>query len=480
MNIDCCKSYVGKQIIGLLPSEEECLYYLVIDSIFVSGGNFIGCTINGQPVGNVANAFFTSVQTTTTSETAVFWYTGTQPDTIVVVDPFNNEFPFTYTKVTDLDGSCDPACYQASFDYGYVVQYFEYFTNGGAYPASFGNISIDDQTSLYNALGQMLGPNITVSSVWDGSQYVVTINGAFALGSPLQFDDGAGDVVTFNLLPCEITPPEPVPLYFLTAYPGASAAYSVRKLSYTYSGAAIRVRRSSDNTEQNIGFVGFDLDTTALTTFVGAGSGFITKWYDQSGNGNDFFANIAAAQPIIINLGTLSIVNLKPAIKFDGLNNYLLGTNSINLTGQISIYTVARLSRNYTTYSRLLHGKDDVFVDIGTDTSENIVSGYGNGVSWSQITANSATTWLNLQRLVSSLNNGTDSQFVNNVAKTPRISAFGNFNNIFMLGGFYISFGQNKFNQMWQGEVQELIIYPNYQITNNNNINTNIMTYYAI
>jgi type III restriction enzyme len=40
----------------------------------------------------------------------------------------------------------------------------------------------------------------------------------------------------------------------LDQYSGAAAAYSLRKLSTSYSGSAIRVRRSSDNAEQNIGF----------------------------------------------------------------------------------------------------------------------------------------------------------------------------------------------------------------------------------
>ena len=39
----------------------------------------------------------------------------------------------------------------------------------------------------------------------------------------------------------------------LDTNPGASVAYSLRKLSSAYAGSAIRVRRSSDNTEQNIG-----------------------------------------------------------------------------------------------------------------------------------------------------------------------------------------------------------------------------------
>lgn len=49
----------------------------------------------------------------------------------------------------------------------------------------------------------------------------------------------------------------------------SAAAYSLRKLRSAYSGDAIRVRRSSDNAEQDIGFVNNELDVTALTAFVG-------------------------------------------------------------------------------------------------------------------------------------------------------------------------------------------------------------------
>ena len=42
-------------------------------------------------------------------------------------------------------------------------------------------------------------------------------------------------------------------------------------------GSAVRVRRSSDNSETDIGFtVNGNLDTAALLTFVGAGNGFVT------------------------------------------------------------------------------------------------------------------------------------------------------------------------------------------------------------
>ena len=50
---------------------------------------------------------------------------------------------------------------------------------------------------------------------------------------------------------------------------GAVAAYSLRKLRAAYSGSAVRVRRSSDNTEQDIGFTTQgELDTASLLSFV--------------------------------------------------------------------------------------------------------------------------------------------------------------------------------------------------------------------
>lgn len=64
----------------------------------------------------------------------------------------------------------------------------------------------------------------------------------------------------------------------------AAAAYSLRKLRSAYAGSAIRVRRSSDNAEADIGFTGNNFDTAALLAHVGVGDGFVTTWYDQSGN----------------------------------------------------------------------------------------------------------------------------------------------------------------------------------------------------
>ena len=92
----------------------------------------------------------------------------------------------------------------------------------------------------------------------------------------------------------------------LDCYPNAAAAYSLRKLRTAYTGNCIRVRRTGDNVEQNIGFLNNYLDTAALKTFIGVtASGFITTWFDQSGNGINATQTNAANQPNIVSAGSL-------------------------------------------------------------------------------------------------------------------------------------------------------------------------------
>ena len=103
--------------------------------------------------------------------------------------------------------------------------------------------------------------------------------------------------------------------FLLDIYTGAAAAFSMYKLRSAYSGNCLRVRRDSDNTEQDIGFVNNFLDTTSLQTFVGSNSGYIVTWYDQSGNSNDATNSTTATQPRIVNAGVIDTYNVKTCSK---------------------------------------------------------------------------------------------------------------------------------------------------------------------
>ena len=101
-------------------------------------------------------------------------------------------------------------------------------------------------------------------------------------------------------------------------------AFSVRQLSSAYTGNCMQVRRSSDNTTQTIGFTtAGDLDTTTLKTFVGTGTGYVSIWYDQSGNGYNATQTPIADQPTIMTSGVINRENGQPSVYTSGASGFL-------------------------------------------------------------------------------------------------------------------------------------------------------------
>jgi hypothetical protein len=135
----------------------------------------------------------------------------------------------------------------------------------------------------------------------------------------------------------------------LDPYPGISFAYSFRKLRTAYTGNCIRVRRSNDNAEQDIGFTTQGvLDTASLKTFVGANSGFVTTWYDQSDRPTPRNATqtTAANQPRIVNAGVVDRESGDVALVFDGTNDFLRENFSNLLVANTTLLTVASRRNN--------------------------------------------------------------------------------------------------------------------------------------
>lgn len=107
---------------------------------------------------------------------------------------------------------------------------------------------------------------------------------------------------------------------------------SLKKLVSTAT-VAIRVRRSSDNTEQDIGFTANSLDTASLATFVGANSAYVTKFYDQTGNGFDMVQATSTKQPRIVNAGAYDAKAI-----FDATDDFMKVTSLTLGTPYFGIY----------------------------------------------------------------------------------------------------------------------------------------------
>ncbi|HUV83383.1 MAG TPA: arabinofuranosidase catalytic domain-containing protein [archaeon] len=169
------------------------------------------------------------------------------------------------------------------------------------------------------------------------------------------------------------------PTLLLDFYQNAAAAYSLRKLSTTYTGDAIRVRRASDNTELNIGFVNNELDTASLTTFCSGTDGFVKTWYDQSGNTRNAAQTTAANQPQIVSSGSVITQGGKPSMRFDGSNDALVASvnNPFSFTGGVSlIHASYKNSSAYKAYETILSAgtTGDAILNLNNAMS----LGYGN------------------------------------------------------------------------------------------------------
>lgn len=116
----------------------------------------------------------------------------------------------------------------------------------------------------------------------------------------------------------------PLPQPTFNIYDQTVGTYSFRLLANDYTGSCIRVRRSNDDAEQDIGFSAGVLDQTALTTFVGANDGFVVKWYDQSILRRDASQVNNAQQPQIVTAGVVNTLNGEPCMNLDGTDDVLL------------------------------------------------------------------------------------------------------------------------------------------------------------
>ena len=124
------------------------------------------------------------------------------------------------------------------------------------------------------------------------------------------------------------------PLLLDTISVPALGAYSVfHKLRRAYAGSAFRLRRSSDNALLDVGFVGDVVDIAAALAHVGAGSGFIDRFYGQGLTAFDLSQATLAKQPRLINAGTLDVMSgSTPALNFDGVDDSLTRPDVMGLT----------------------------------------------------------------------------------------------------------------------------------------------------
>lgn len=171
----------------------------------------------------------------------------------------------------------------------------------------------------------------------------------------------------FFLGPPEVIEPLSPATLLLDLYPNALTAYSTSRISSSYTGNLLRVRRSSDNQELDIPYdTNNFLDETVLTNFIGSSDAFVTKWYDQSGNNFDQVQSSILIQPKIAVGGVIIKEGTRPTVFFDGLNDYTTTTRTINVNG-LSEFTQSIVTRpmRQTRFSVNIQGAQQAIIETG-------------------------------------------------------------------------------------------------------------------
>jgi surface protein len=247
----------------------------------------------------------------------------------------------------------------------------------------------------------------------------------------------------------------------ISSYSGLAVAYSLRKVVPTYGGSAIEIQ--SGSVSQSIGFDSFgDLDVAAIKSFAGSGDAFVKTWYDQSGNGYHASQGTLAAQPKIYSgsLGAIITQGGKPAVSF-------ASSTILNINGILS-------SSAYNDFW-VLQTEDTVFIPM--------VSVSGNRFSW--IGAQGSTSGYLYEQF------GTPTLYKNSTLSTPTnqgqiYDRFLGYNLIHTAGantstwssGWSISGYSEPYRLV--ANIQEILIYTASVSTNRTYIENNINSYYGI
>ena len=204
-------------------------------------------------------------------------------------------------------------------------------------------------------------------------------------------------------------------------------AYAPVLLVPGYNGPCMRIRRSGDNAEQDIGFDGIDLDRDAIASFCSPGDGFVKVWYDQSGSGDHATQATTSAQPKIYDAATgVELENSLPALTY--ASGDMLPAASVDLPTM----TLVSVHRNSSTSStNRMFG-----IQSTTSLKESITMAgdnslrYDGGLSAGSLTANTnqkirfavRTTSAQTEH-INSVQNINDSQTLPNANGEVRIGA---------------------------------------------------------
>lgn len=168
----------------------------------------------------------------------------------------------------------------------------------------------------------------------------------------------------------------------LTAATPSSVALSLRKLSSSYAGYAVRVRRSSDNAEANVAFDGSGIvSASSLVSFTPGVTVGATFGITQTGN---ITSNVSKTGTITVNVNKTAKISVS--------------SNSLTVSG----ISGTSFTTELVVGDRLFNGANNIFLGVVASITSNnslLLSNYAtitaNAITYKTTTANVTGTGTN-------------------------------------------------------------------------------------
>lgn len=284
---------------------------------------------------------------------------------------------------------------------------------------------------------------------------------------------------TGKTVPSDFVPEVPVKLAY-DDIDNIAAIYSMRNPRTSWTGDCLRIRRSIDGQELNIGYdVLNGVDQTAISMFCMLGHGQIVKWYDASGNGHDLVQNITTNQPYIYYNGSMITMNGKPTLDLHNTaNSVSYMTTTIDVAITTNPYTVFGEFR----WSTSANGEHTyLFDNNAADGSRSLIfSNSGGSIYCHQVSSlDTGISRPTTQSHFYYLCKGADSEFGLNgaTAVTGNVGANGIQKGI-TLGYSNLAVGAPTDTFDMEGQVQELVWFSGDKSAERATIETIITNYY--
>jgi hypothetical protein len=232
----------------------------------------------------------------------------------------------------------------------------------------------------------------------------------------------------------------------------------------------MRVRRDSDDEEQNFGFdSNGDLDTAGIAAFCGSANGYVSRWWDQSTAGNHADQATDTNQPQIYNGSAVITENGKPALDF--IATRFMQSGNVITDENVSCIGVATAITQVQTVQALVSAQS------GINVGYELIYVTPN-MSWRCRTSDlDVAQSQDAQSLIFADYNGASQELAVNGANSTQSSlqTFSLTDDL-MIG----SRNQGAAQQPWGGTIQEVLIYNTSQSSNRTGITTNVNTYFSI